>query len=87
MYIPESGYKSKTEYSHNEGGKSYTKCVYEVENGFIAVIEERDAPEEGKPVKDYVEPIVTIYISKTNPFDVKKEKEKNTLNLEKLFDY
>lgn len=86
MYIPEGQYKTKDSHSQKEGDKNCTYTVYEVDNGFIITIEKVKLPKEGEENKFY-EPELEIYISKTNPMRAKKEKETNTLNLEKLFDY
>ena len=85
MYLDENAFKSKHETKVVKEGKSITKCCYEVENGFIVSIEERTIPKEGEKDFKYVEPVVTVYISKTNPFENVKKKEEAIEDLNEMF--
>lgn len=88
MYISETAYKSKYEITESNGDFSITKCVYEVENGFVIYIEKRKKPQEGKEQSSstYYEPECSCYISKTNPIKASKEKEDNIKGVEALFE-
>ncbi len=85
MYLDENAYKIKIEKTVVKDGLSCKKCAYEVENGFILVIEERKLPKEGEKNMGYVEPTTTIWISKENPFEAKDKKEESVKDLMTLF--
>lgn len=84
MYLGENAYINKWSRSSSVDGTSCEKTVYQVENGFILYIEEREIPKEGSEVK-YKEPKISVYISKENPFEMKDKKEESTKDLMSMF--
>lgn len=88
MYLSENEYISKESHSYKkkDGNVNCTITIYEVENGFIICTEETKIPKEGSKSPVYTEPKVSVYINKTNPLAVKKQKEDDIATIEKLLE-